>query len=382
MTVPTRVLKFGGTSVTHGLPTALRVITEARRRGPVVVVVSAFAGLTDALTRIADGELSSRDVEVLVTELAQRCGDIRSPHLLDLGRLARLATGDGALRGATRHALLAVGERLAAEAVVRSLRRRGLAAEAVDGTEVLAADASGRVDLEGSARLARGRLTEVTERAVPVVTGFIARADGKVGTPLTSGRTVTLGRGASDLSATVVAAALRADEVEIWTDTDGIWTADPNRLPCARPIRHLSHGQASAMAHWGAKVLHPETIEPVAARGIPVAVRSVFEPDAPGSRVDAEGPPHPVVAVSRLPSPSDDGLVWIAAIGADPADLEAVALPVADGDIACRMVERAEAGRPRVAAWLVPAAAADAVEGMLHRVLVEHGEGVTLRRTA
>lgn len=384
-----RVVKFGGTSVANGLPEVVRRIQDSRRRGPTVVVVSAFAGLTDQLTRLADDTATSRqdvkagerpDVDALVHDLARRCGDAGSPHLQDLRRLAERATREGRLSGAARHALLAVGERLAAEAVVRTLRSAGVSAQTVDGTEVLVAcGRSGRVDFETSRRRTRHRLgatAEAFSESVPVVTGFIAAADG-------SGHAVTLGRGASDLSATLLAAFLDAKEVEIWTDTDGIWSADPNRLNSAQPIRSLSYGEASSMARWGAKVLHPETLEPVAAVGIPVQVRSTFEPDAPGSRVEerseTERKERPVRAIARLPSVPGDQLVWIAAIGAD-AERFGPELPT--DTVASRLVERAEGDHPRVEAVLVERRVADEVERAFHRELVERWEVDELRLTA
>lgn len=372
-----RVIKFGGTSVANGLPEVVRRIEASRRLGPTVVVVSAFVGLTDQLTRIADGR--DLDVDALVVDLVRRCGDADSPFLVDLRRLAARASREGQLTGTASHALLAVGERLAAEAVVRTLRRSGVGAQAVDGTEVLVAcGRTGRVDIAASERRTRGRLAATSSdaaSAVPVVTGFLAAADG-------TGHAVTLGRGASDLSATLLAAFLGAEEVEIWTDTDGVFSADPNRLDTARPIRELGYGEATTMARWGAKVLHPGTAEPVAAKGISVHVRSTFDPDAPGSRIaprsEAERMERPLRAVARLPSTPHDSLVWIAAVGADAGSFRPE-LP--DEAVVSRLVERAEADRPRVEAVLVQRTLADEVEAEFHRELVAREEG-ELRKTA
>ncbi|MDA8016301.1 MAG: hypothetical protein MPN21_02535 [Thermoanaerobaculia bacterium] len=369
-----RVVKFGGTSVANGLPEVVRRIEDSRALGPTVAVVSAFAGLTDQLTEIANGE--RLDLETLISELARRCGDAGSPHLLDLRRLADRAAREGGLSGAARHTLLAVGERLSAEAVVRNLRRSGVAAQAVDGTEVLVAcGRTGAIDADASALRTRDRLGRAGA-ALPIVTGFIAASDG-------TGHAVTLGRGASDLSATLLASFLDAEGVEIWTDTDGIWSADPNRLEHARPIRQLSYGEAETMARWGAKVLHPDTAEPVVSRGIPVHVRSTFDLDAPGSRIDArtadECRSHPVRAVARLSSAPGDHLVWIAGIGAN-AETFSPELP--DGTVVSRLVERPEGDRPRVEAVLVMRDQADEVESIFHRDLVERPVEDLLRRTA
>ena len=137
-----------------------------------------------------------------------------------------------------------------------------------------------------SPRLARGE--------VPVVTGFCGRAP--------DGATTTLGRGGSDLTATLLAAALRADEVTIWTDVDGVFSADPGIVPSARVIRQLNFREAAEMSYYGAKVLHQRTMIPVASLGIPVRTRSSFAPEAGGTLIDGRVTPgsHPVKAVTAV----------------------------------------------------------------------------------
>src|SRR6202041_2812798 len=117
---------------------------------------------------------------------------------------------------------------------------------------------------------------------VPVVTGFIgATADGVL---------TTLGRNSSDYSGTILGAALDADEVTLWTDVDGILTADPKTVPDARVIPEMSYHEACALAEMGAKVLHPKTLRPIMQRGIPLMIRNTFAPDRPGTKITAAGP--------------------------------------------------------------------------------------------
>ena len=117
---------------------------------------------------------------------------------------------------------------------------------------------------------------------VPVVTGFIgATVDGVL---------TTLGRNSSDYSGTILGAALDADDVTLWTDVDGILTADPKLVPGARSILEMSYHEACALADMGAKVLHPKTLRPIIQRGIPLLIRNTFAPDHPGTKITAAGP--------------------------------------------------------------------------------------------
>src|SRR6202040_3450028 len=121
------------------------------------------------------------------------------------------------------------------------------------------------------------------QKIVPVVTGFIAATLERVPT--------TLGRGGSDYSATILGPALGAQETVIWTDVDGVKTADPKLVPEARPIDEISYNEAAELAYFGAKVLHPNTLRPVTAAGVPVWIRNSFRPENPGTKITAEGTP-------------------------------------------------------------------------------------------
>src|SRR5205085_5634842 len=175
---------------------------------------------------------------------------------------------------------------------------RGVAAEPLDADTFLETDDRfGEADaVPGVAdRTIRGALEPLLARGViPVVTGYCGRAP--------DGATTTLGRGGSDLTATLLAAALRAEHVIIWTDVDGVFSADPRLVPEARVIRQLNFREAAEMSYYGANVLHPRTMIPVVGRSIPVEIRNSFAPANPGTLVDGTYTPgsHPVKAVTAV----------------------------------------------------------------------------------
>jgi aspartate kinase len=177
-----------------------------------------------------------------------------------------------------------------------TLRSRGTGAAHVFADQVIATDAR-----HGSARPDRDRTREAAERVVRplldqgltvVMTGFIGFAP--------DGSTTTLGRGGSDYSATLLGAALDADEVQIWTDVPGVLTADPRQVPDARVVPTVSFEEAQELAHFGAKVLHPRTIRPAVARDIPVRILSTFAPEEPGTLVTRQASGRNVKAVTAL----------------------------------------------------------------------------------
>ena len=288
------VLKFGGTSVGIAANFAQAVALVAARTGrderPPIVVVSALAGVTNLLVEFC--ALPSRR-EALAAKLAARheafASEVadRAPVaglLAEWGATTTALAGAGALHGAERDRVLAFGERFAA-----ALFAAGLAAHGVAARAVVAGDAGLVTDErfgaahplpESAGRLAAalGDLDHVA-----VVTGF-------VGATL-DGRTTTLGRGGSDYSAAIVGAAVGADEIQVWTDTSGLLSADPRVVPEARPVPHLSFAEASELAYFGAKVLHPKTLQPAMERGIPVRVLNTARPDDPGSRITAAAEP-------------------------------------------------------------------------------------------
>ena len=304
---PSVVLKFGGTSVQDAA--AIRrlihvVAAESRRR---VVVVSALATVTDELCRLAASPVGTKTAgEALERLCARHVGLVREVVDADrqsalIGRLDTLfrAAGDLASRPhergmlARRDQLLALGELASSAVLAEALVSAGLAASWVDARRVIATDDSfgaARPDPAAIARATRRVLPPLLGSGViPVLGGFIGAAP--------DGATTTLGRGGSDYSAALVAAALPAEEVQIWTDVDGVLTADPRIVTYAQRIPRLSFDEAYEMARFGARVLHWGTLEPAAAHGIPVRVLDPRRPGSDGTLISApDGARGPAIA--------------------------------------------------------------------------------------
>jgi len=323
-----RVLKFGGTSV--GTAERIRrvadIVLDAAARERVAVVVSAMAGVTDALVAAAEGvargdvdgrtvveRLADRHLSALallspngrrpIAEAAVRAALDALAAQLDAARLV------GECPPARRDAILATGERLVAPLLAAKLRARGLDALVVDGSGLIVTDAAfgeATVDWSATARRIEAAFAGLPPTAVPVITGFIG-AD-------SAGRTTTLGRGGSDYTASLVAAALRASAVEIWTDVDGVLTAPPRLVADAVTVPRLSYAEAAALAALGAKVLHPKCIAPATQRGVPILVCNSFNPSGPRTTITAEGDGRSgePKAVAPLECPSKEGAIELA----------------------------------------------------------------------
>ncbi len=288
------VMKFGGTSVgiASNFAQAVALVADraARDARPPIVVVSALTGVTNLLVEFC--ALPSRR-EALAAKLVERheafaavtgVGPGRVASLLDEWRETAAGAGDAAaLHGAGRDRVLAFGERLAAALFAAGLEAHGLAARAVVAGEAgLVTDehfGAAHPLPEAAARL---RASLGGGDGIAVVTGFLGAT--------LDGRTTTLGRGGSDFSAAIVGAAVGADEIQVWTDTSGLLSADPRIVPEARPVPQLSFAEASELAYFGAKVLHPKTLQPAMERDIPVRVLNTARPDDPGSVVTAAAP--------------------------------------------------------------------------------------------
>ena len=331
MNRPLHVLKFGGTSV--GDATCIRrvveIIRSATREANLVVVVSAMSGVTNRLVDAAcQAEAGNgQQVTTILQELRQlhdrTVGSlIESPE--ERSRLAhkmdelfregeRLCEGTLLLRELTlraRDAISSLGERLIVPIVVAALRQQGVVSDAIEATELIVTDSShGAADpwLDLTRERCEARLRPLLQQdIVPVVTGFIgATADGVL---------TTLGRGGSDYSATILGAVLGADDVVIWTDVDGILTADPRLVSGACTIAEISYREASELAYFGARVLHPKTLRPVLHQGIPLWIRNTFSPEKPGTRITPMGAPKGV-GVTALTAVSDAALITVGGPG-------------------------------------------------------------------
>lgn len=299
------VLKFGGTSVADADAIARLVAIVAGRRGARTVVVSALAGVTDALLDIArDAPADPPRARAALTALVRRHHDVAAAlrsgrHRLDgeidgfaltAARCVEALAADGSPEAAAGtpavvDRLLAVGELWSSRIVATFLAEAGTASQWCDARRVVRTDGRhgcAAPDLAATAEcVARHVRPALALDRVVVIGGFVGSGPG--------GETTTLGRGGSDYSAAILGACLHADEIEIWTDVDGVLSADPRVVAGARVLPALSYEDASVLATFGAKVLHPKTIEPAAALGIPVVVRNSRRPGEPGTRIDANG---------------------------------------------------------------------------------------------
>ena len=300
------VMKFGGTSVGEAKCFANVKEIVARSAGecsPVVVVVSAMSTVTEMLleaTRLAAAgedkaveqkiELLERKHFQVADELfsGQRREEVRKSVVEILAELRRLCAGMVLLRELplrTLDAALSVGERLSALLLARHLESEGIPAQAVDAVQCLVTDdnfGSARPLMEQTREAMRRVLLPLTQKqCVPVVTGFLGATR--------EGTRTTVGRGGSDYSAAIVAAALDADELWIWTDVDGVLSADPKMVGGALILEELTYEEAAELSHFGAKVLHHKTLAPLLDRMIPVYIKNTFAPEKPGTRI---GPPR------------------------------------------------------------------------------------------
>ncbi len=307
MNTPTRVMKFGGSSVgaPDRLAQAVSIVARECAAGPVAVVVSAMGDTTDHLIEAMD--LAARGDDAAAEAVVDRVADLATANGLVvlqaierelpqgvaraqitpmvrelLGPLRKLLYGVSLLRERTAQTLdlvMSFGERLSASVVAALLAARGVPAAFVDARDWLVTDArfgDALVDWEAT-RLRVEALREAWA-AVTVHTGFIGR------TP--DGRTTTLGRNGSDYTATLLARALGASEVDIWTDVSGVMTADPALVADAYPLARMSYMEALELASFGARMFHPRTMIPLMESGIPMRIRSTMHPGAPGTRID------------------------------------------------------------------------------------------------
>ena len=299
-------MKFGGTSVGDAscIARVAQIVKQAATEGPIIAVVSAMSGVTNRLIDAANlsALAEGRQVEAIFASLHLQHETALAVLVPNDARRKRIATclskifeeGQRLCRGTallreltprTLDAISSLGERLSAPMIAGALAELGTPSESVEAIELIVTDAShGGADprMELTRARSEARLRPVLDQGVvPVVTGFIgATQDGVL---------TTLGRGGSDYSATILGAALGADEVIIWTDVDGVMTADPRLVPEARTIPEISYREATELAYFGAKVLHPKTLHAVSQAKIPVWIRNSFAPELTGTKITPKG---------------------------------------------------------------------------------------------
>lgn len=304
----TLVMKFGGTSVgtPQAMGEAVEIVRQARADWPrLVVVTSALSGVTslllDGAARAVKGDLASITqaenalrqshyelADALVKD-AVRCTAAKQEVGLLIAEFLSLCRAIAVLGEATPRALDAtasLGERMSVRLLAAALESMGVPAQYVESTGLVITDdqyQNAHPDMEATRRQTRLALDPILAAGqVPVVTGFIGA------TP--EGVTTTLGRGGSDYSAAVLGAALEAEDVWIWTDVDGVMTADPRLVADARTIPELTYREVAELAYFGAKVLHPRTILPVVEAGIGLRICNTFNPGHPGTRLISTHP--------------------------------------------------------------------------------------------
>ncbi len=325
-------MKFGGTSV--GSPEAIRNVVgivqhEIALGNQVVVVVSAMSGVTDTLLKAARmaaegnrwGYLSSaqklrdrhneainrllppnnrRDqllnqMNILIDEFVQVCQAINilgelTPRIID--------------------SIVSFGERLSCRVVAAALKTNEINAEAFDASEFLITDecfqSANPLWDETRNRIERRLLPRIEKGITPVITGYIGM------TP--DGAFTTLGRGGSDYSGAIFAAMTNSDELTIWTDVDGVMTTDPRLDRRAKVLPYVSYQEVGELAFYGAKVLHPKTVQPILDQNIPMRVRNTFNPQHPGTLIGPESQPSATV-IKAVTSVRNVGLVTVSGRG-------------------------------------------------------------------
>ncbi len=293
---PVKVMKFGGTSVgsPERVQRLIEIVLEASATHTPVVVVSAASGVTDRLVSAwDDGKAQPGAADALRRKLLDRyltlakalitpsaLRDYRLSMVRQLSGLERILAGRAREDGACRDELLALGERLSVPLIAAALREAGVQTEPVDAASLICTDAThgdAAVDLARTERQIRRQFRKLDSGVVAVVPGFIGSGP--------DGRVTTLGRGGSDYSAALLAAALRAEKLERWTDVDGIYTEDPRKNQNAKRLACIVLEEAWSWNQAGRLGMHRKALDPLVVAGIPVHVRSTGEPDHPGTLI-------------------------------------------------------------------------------------------------
>ncbi len=286
------VMKFGGTSVgsAGSIRQAVDIVKASQGRSPLVVV-SALSGVTDLLLASARKALNRSSPankivavvdekhKAVIRELGVDSGIISE----DIAELEQVFFGISLIRELTSRTtdyIASFGERMSSKIFAAYARKAGLRAQAFNAYDLgLVTDPNfGNAEiLPGTYTGIAAAVAKIPHGVIPVVTGFIGRTE--------QGEITTLGRGGSDCTASIFGAAVGSEEIQIWTDVDGIMTADPRIVPAARTVDVVSFEEASELAYFGARVLHPKTILPAMNRNIPVRVLNTFNPKSRGTLI-------------------------------------------------------------------------------------------------
>jgi aspartate kinase len=285
------VMKFGGSSLESA--SAIERVAEivrTRRRERPIVVVSAMAKTTDRLIEMAEAAAAGKRLKAMRLfdvlwdfhdREAPGMDSVLDPLFHELSELLQGLSILGEMSPRARDAVMSYGERISSLIITELFKRAGLNAAHLDSQRCIKTDgahtAAQPLPIPTRQRLRKFAAPLVSAGKIPVMGGFIASTQ--------AGVTTTLGRGGSDYSASIIGAGLEAKRIEIWTDVDGVLTADPRIFPKAKPVPRISFEEAAELAYFGAKVLHPATILPAIERNIPVQVLNSRRPEAKGTLI-------------------------------------------------------------------------------------------------
>jgi bifunctional aspartokinase / homoserine dehydrogenase 1 len=387
MSLPIQVMKFGGTSVGDAgrIRGAAAIAAETAKQRSVVVVVSAMSGVTNTLIAAAQKSASGDEaaaealthalqnkhreaIDALISNIEKRRELLVEIDTL-IERAANYCRGCALLGELSPRALDVVagtGERLTARITAAVLREMGCRGVAFDATDLIVTD-----EVHGGARPLSDSTRTKTQAAlgplleaggIPVVTGYIAAT--------AKGIPTTLGRGGSDFSATILGAALDAQEVIIWTDVNGVLTADPRMVTDAVTLDEVSYTEAGELAFFGAKVLHPMTLRPVIESAIPVWIRNSFKPEQAGTKITQNVRPTPQ-GVKAVTATRDVAMIAVAGPGIIGVPDIAARIFGATASVRANIVMISQSSSQDSVCFVVQAADAARTEKALHDVLYE-----------
>lgn len=310
-----KILKFGGTSVANAqnIKLVLAIIKNKAAQSSLAVVVSAFSGVTDLLVNAAQlASLKDENYKQLIEEIEKRhlnaikelipVGE-QSALLSHIKRIVNhldtLLDGCfllGELSARTSDTILSFGEMLSSCIIAEALKQELPDSAYKDSRELIKTDShfgKATVNFELTNQLIADHFQQ-THLQATVLPGFIASS--------TDGNNTTLGRGGSDYTASIIAAAVNASHLEIWTDVNGMYTANPRIVKQAQPIERISYQEAMELSHFGAKVLYPPTIQPALSKNIPILIQNTFEPEAGGTYISNENnlQSNPIKGISHI----------------------------------------------------------------------------------
>ncbi|MCD6116022.1 lysine-sensitive aspartokinase 3 [bacterium] len=284
------VMKFGGTSLkdAEAVQRATNIIKSRKQENPIIVV-SAMSGVTDNLLRLCKKNTNKNEIISDIKKRHIMTGELLFLHdseweeclLFAFSFLEEIVSSEAQCTPEISDSIVSTGEFLSANLLSANLRKSGINSQMADARDILLTDSSfgcAKPDLTSSFVRIKKYLIPLTDKGIiPVIQGFVGSDN--------SGRTTTLGRGGSDYSATIFGALLEADRVEIWSDVDGVLTADPSIISEARRIKQMTFNEAAELAYFGAKVLHPATLIPAIEKNIPVVVLNSMHPSEQGTLI-------------------------------------------------------------------------------------------------